>query len=155
MNWSLRPAEVADAPVLIETVVGCFEGFRAFAPATWDPPDETQQLARFEREIADPAAFTLVAEVGGAPAGHVHWIPLGEPVDIHLRHLFVREPYWGTGLAVALHRDAVAAMGTRSARLVTPAGQARARRFYEREGWRLVAEREDEHFGMPLAEYRR
>jgi GNAT superfamily N-acetyltransferase len=155
MEWSLRRAEVADADDLIATVVGCFEGFRAFAPATWSPPDEAVQLPRLRDEIADPRSFTLLAEADGAPAGHVHWIPLGDPVDIHLRHLFVREPFWGKGLAVALHAAAVAAMGGRTARLFTPAGQARARRFYEREGWRLVAEREDAHFGMPLAEYRR
>ena len=155
MDWSLRPAEVADAETLIDTVTGCFEGFRAFAPASWSPPDERAQLPRFRAEIARADGFTMLAEVAGAPAGHVHWVPLGEPVDIHFRHLFVREPFWGTGIAVALHAAAVAAMGGRSARLFTPAAQARARRFYEREGWHLHAEREDEHFGMPLAEFRR
>jgi GNAT superfamily N-acetyltransferase len=155
MDWSLRRAEVADAEALLDTVVGAFEGYRAFAPATWAPPDERQQLERFRREIADPRAFTMLAEVDGEPAGHVHWVPLGEPVDIHLRHLFIREAHWGTGVAVELHAAAIAAMDGRSARLYTPALQARARRFYEREGWHLFAEREDEHFGMPLAEYRR
>jgi hypothetical protein len=39
--------------------------------------------------------------------------------------------------------------------LFTPEGQARARRFYEREGWRAAAVIEDSNFGMPLVEYRR
>jgi GNAT superfamily N-acetyltransferase len=151
MAWSLRPAEVGDAEELIETVVEAFDGYRAFAPPTWDPPDESRQLERFRGEIADPESFTLMAD----GAGHVHWVPLGDPVDIHLRHLFLRPAYWGTGLARALHDAAVEAMGSRTARLVTPAGHMRARRFYEREGWTLFAERHDEHFGMPLAEYRR
>ncbi len=154
MGWSLRRAEVADAEALVDTAVECFEGFRAFGPPGWAPPDERLQLERLRAEIAADDAFTVLAEAGDAPAGHVHWIAVGAPVDIHLRHLFVREPFWGTGLASELHGQAVAAMHGRSARLFTPQGQARARRFYEREGWRLIAERDDGHFGMPLAEYR-
>ena len=52
--------------------------------------------------------------------------------------LFVREPWWGTGLAGRLHGLAVAeaaARGYEQLRLVTPAGQRRSRAFYEREGW--------------------
>jgi len=40
-------------------------------------------------------------------------------------------------------------------RLFTPAGQRRARRFYEREGWTLVeAPRFEDAFGLDVAEYR-
>lgn len=149
-GWSLRAAEVADAEALLDTVVGAFEGYRAFAPPGWDPPDESAQLPRFREEIARADTFTLMAE----GAGHVHVVPIaGEP--IRLRHLFIRPPFWGTGLAVALHAEAVAFLAGRPARLFTPAPHARARRFYEREGWTLHHEGEDEHFGMPLAEYRR
>jgi GNAT superfamily N-acetyltransferase len=80
---------------------------------------------------------------------------LGDPVDVHFRYLFVRPPFWGSGVATALHAAAVEAIGPRSARLFTPAGQARARRFYEREGWRLHDLGDFAGFGMPLAEYRR
>jgi GNAT superfamily N-acetyltransferase len=99
--------------------------------------------------------FCRVAEVGGEPAGHVWTYPLGDPVDVHLRYLFVRPAFFGTGIAVALHAAAVEHIGDRSARLVTPEGQARARRFYEREGWRLINVGDLAHFGMPVAEYRR
>ena len=41
-------------------------------------------------------------------------------------------------------------------RLFTPAAHARARRFYEREGWAQHREPElDEGFGMEIVEYRR
>jgi hypothetical protein len=41
-------------------------------------------------------------------------------------------------------------------RLHTPAEHARARRFYEREGWTLRGEPfDDDAFGMTIAEYRR
>ena len=39
-------------------------------------------------------------------------------------------------------------------RLFTPADQARARRFYEREGWRLEAAVEDDEIGFAVVEYR-
>jgi GNAT superfamily N-acetyltransferase len=149
MAWSLRPAEVADAEELVETVVAAFEGYRAFAPPSWDPPDERAQLPRLREEIARPDALTLMAE----GAGHVHVVHDGEMM--RLRHLFIREPYWGTGVAVALHDEAVKFLAGRPARLFTPGLHARARRFYEREGWTLFADLDDEHFGMPLAEYRR
>jgi GNAT superfamily N-acetyltransferase len=148
-EFVIRPAEVGDAEALIETIVAAFEGYRAFAPPTWDPPDESQQLERFRAEIARPDVLTVMAE----GAGHVHVVPRDE--YLHFRHLFLRPPYWGTGLAVALHDAAVDYMAGRPARLYTPALHGRARRFYEREGWTLFDERHDEHFGMPLAEYRR
>lgn len=95
-----------------------------------------------------------MAMYGEDPVGHTLWITLEEGL-IHLRHLFVYEPWWGTGVAPQLHARAVEAMAGRPARLFTPAPHARARRFYEREGWTLRAVSDNEHFGMPMAEYRR
>lgn len=139
-----------DAEALLETVIAAFEGYREFAPVAWEPPDERRQLPRFREEIARDDCLTVMAE----GAGHVHVVPIGgEP--IRLRHLFVRPAFWGTGLAVALHAEAVAFLAGRAARLFTPGQHMRARRFYEREGWKLHHEADDEHFGMPLAEYRR
>ncbi len=127
-----------------------FEAYRAFAPEGWEPPDERVHLERTREEIGRDDCLTLIAP----GAGHVHVVPIdGEP--IRLRHLFIEPPHWGTGLAVALHDEAVAFLAGRPARLFTPGLHARARRFYEREGWTLHAEFDDEHFGMPLAEYRR
>jgi predicted GNAT family N-acyltransferase len=40
-------------------------------------------------------------------------------------------------------------------RLFTPEGQARARRFYEREGWVQYGEPFEAGLGIPLVEYRR
>ena len=61
----------------------------------------------------------------------------------HLRNLFVGREFWGTGLARTLNAAAVEAArerGYTELRLFTPAGQDRARRFYEREGWAQVGE---------------
>jgi GNAT superfamily N-acetyltransferase len=73
--------------------------------------------------------------------------------------LFVREPWWGTGLATRLLDAAVQdarAQGLVELRLHTPTEHARARAFYEREGWR----REGDVFyepmlGLALVTYRR
>jgi GNAT superfamily N-acetyltransferase len=82
-----------------------------------------------------------------------------DPSLAHLQHLFVRPAWWGTGLGPALLAAAVQAADDRGfsrMRLFTPAGQARGRRFYEREGWRPAGPaRFDPSFGLPLVEYRR
>ena len=89
------------------------------------------------------------------PAGCVLFEPApGLPGVAHLANLFVDPAWWGTGLAARLHGRAVAAMrerGYRTGRLFTPEAQARARRFYEREGWRAAGPpRWEELLGLSL-----
>jgi GNAT superfamily N-acetyltransferase len=73
--------------------------------------------------------------------------------------LFVRPPWWGTGLATRLHALALAEAGRRgygTMRLYTPRGAARARAFYEREGWTRAGRPFDEPLlALDLVEYRR
>ena len=60
-----------------------------------------------------------------------------------LSGLYVRPEAWGTGVAARLHDravDALRAAGVGRARLWVLEGNARARRFYERRGWRLDGE---------------
>ena len=152
----VRPAVADDAPAIAALVQAGFETFRAFAPAGWEPPDQSAHLERDRVEVVDPAVLCLVADDGGnGLAGTVRLVPLPDgPVDQHLRHLFVAERHWGGGLARDLHaRMAAALRGT--ARLFTPAGQGRARRFYEREGWAQGGEPFTEpRLGLDLVEYR-
>jgi len=59
--------------------------------------------------------------------------------DEWLNGLYVRPESWGTGVAGALHDRAVAALreaGVETARLWVLEENARARRFYEKRGWR-------------------
>jgi GNAT superfamily N-acetyltransferase len=85
--------------------------------------------------------------------------PVPEPRLAHLRNLFVDRGHWGTGLAATLLGAAVATArerGHAEMRLFTPARHARARRFYEREGWTPAgAEFHDRGPGLPMVEYRR
>ena len=109
--------------------------------------------------------WCVLAEDGDALAGHVaimdaarHFKPPQRPGTGHLWQLFVREPWWGTGLAaqlLALAVERAGADGYERMRLFTPAGQARARRFYEREGWSAEEPFDDADLGLRLVEYRR
>jgi GNAT superfamily N-acetyltransferase len=83
--------------------------------------------------------------------------PVADPRLAHLWQLFVAHEWWGSGLATRLHGLATEAASTRgftAMRLFTPADQARARRFYEREGWRIAAAPEDDEIGFAVVEYR-
>jgi GNAT superfamily N-acetyltransferase len=163
----IRRATLADAPALAETVHQGFEGYRAWAPRGWDPPPPQVDLARIRAAVVLPGTWCVLAEDGGAPAGHVAFTPAltrsepREPVPglAHLWMLFVRAPWWGTGLAADLLGRAVAAAASRgyeAMRLETPAAHSRARAFYEREGWRAMRAPEySPLLGLELVEYRR
>jgi GNAT superfamily N-acetyltransferase len=166
MPWSLRAGGPADAELMATLLREGFEGYRSFAPPGWEPPDPDALLERIRDYLDSPDVWALIAEQDGAPAGHVaimpatlHEEPADEPELAHFWQLFVRPPWWGSGLATELHGEAVreaAARGFTAMRLFTPAAQRRARRFYEREGWTVAGEAsEAPDIGMPLVEYRR
>jgi GNAT superfamily N-acetyltransferase len=167
LSLSIRPATLADVPVLAETVRLGFERYRAFASRGWEPPPPVIERARIADRLPLEDAWCVLAEAGGEPAGHVAILAAREregdrppiPGVAHLWMLFVREPWWGTGLARRLHSLAVeeaAARGYEEMRLDTPARQARARAFYEREGWVTDgAETLEPMLGLELVSYRR
>jgi GNAT superfamily N-acetyltransferase len=163
-----RPATPADAPAVASLAVASIRAFASFAPEGWVPPGadaEAELAGELERRLGG-SAWGIAADEDGALAGIAMLLPATEankpdpdPALVHLWQLFVAEPYWGSGVAVRLHADALAsaaARGFTSARLFTPAGQARSRRFYEREGWATVAAPFfDERIGFEVVEYRR
>jgi GNAT superfamily N-acetyltransferase len=168
MAWMLRTAEIADAERMARAVSDGFAAYRSFAPADWDPPSFEHELQLLERGLPTPDVWALLAETpSGDLAGHVAIrsaattavSPSVEPGLAHFWQLFVAEAHQGTGLARVLHDEALRAAeerGFRALRLFAAAGQTRARRFYEREGW--IAEGPPyllEGFGMDVVEYRR
>jgi GNAT superfamily N-acetyltransferase len=154
-----RIATLADIDVLAQTMREGFTTYRAFTSAGWEPPPDALDRARIADRLPRPDAWCVVAEAGGAPAGHVALLDDTEPGLAYLWMLFIRTPWWGTGLAHSLHGLAVAEAARRDARgmrLVTPAAHARARAFYEREGWELDGEPTWEPMlALDLVEYRR
>ena len=166
-RWTLRTACPQDAEQVATVLEEGFESYRSFAPAGWEPPAGNYDLAALRERLAQPDVWCLLAEAGGAPAGHVSLLPASqhsrwpssEPGLVQLWHLFVRADWWGSGLATELHFAVLREAGERgynTMRLFTPVEQARARRFYEREGWTLTGGPVDAPgFGMPLVELRR
>jgi ribosomal protein S18 acetylase RimI-like enzyme len=165
--FAIRPATSADVPVLSETVRQGFEGYRAFLPEGWDPPQEEFERARIDERLALADTWCRIAFAGDQSAGHVAFLAAREQTEdrpvipglAHLWMLFVRKPWWGSGLAPHLLELAVAEAtdrGYEAIRLFTPAGQARARAFYEREGFASDGlHREEPMLGFDLVEYRR
>jgi diamine N-acetyltransferase len=156
---STRPAVPADAETLVRTARLGLETWRAFAPGDWTPAPYDRHVARMRGMLARPGAWAVLASVAGEPAGHAVMIPghWDEPRSAILFSLFVRPMWWGTGLAVTLHDafvERARAEAYPNAWLSTPAGNARARRFYERRGWRADTLLAEDH-GMPMAVYGR
>jgi GNAT superfamily N-acetyltransferase len=164
-DYAFRRAVIDDARAMGEVAAEGFQTYCAFAPAGWSPPSTENEIERLQTLLGDDDVWYLVAERDDEVVGHAGFLPaarahraVDDPALAHFRQLFVRTAHWGTGLATRLHAaaiDAAAARGFGALRLFTPAGQARARRFYEREGWRLAGRPAiDEHIGFEVAEYR-
>jgi ribosomal protein S18 acetylase RimI-like enzyme len=166
-DFVTRRATIDDVATLAETQRLGFESFAAFLPAGWTPPPVELEAKGIRERLSQPDAWCLIAQAGPDVAGQVALVAGRElgggkapiPGLAHLWMLFIREPWWGSGLATMLLAMAVEEATTRgyeAMRLFTPAGQARARRFYEREGWATGGERRWEPMlGFDLVEYRR
>ena len=106
--------------------VGVFQERRASIP---------ELIARWRRQLAHPLARTTVAEYAG---GLVGFISVGPPqaddvdVDEELYALYVRAPWWGSGLGAALLTSALA---QRPAYLWVLGGNDRAIAFYGKHGF--------------------
>lgn len=166
---STRLATVDDVGILIADVQAGFDSYVDFAPLGWVPPEVTEHEQVAER-LMESGTWALLALVGPDPVGHVAFTPareraagqaraIGPEISglAHLWQLFVRPAWWGRGVAPVLHDTAVAEARTReyeAMRLYTPALHARARRFYERRGWRATAEDWNHDLALMLSEYR-
>src|SRR3954449_9589991 len=143
----IRLAVPDDALALAGTTRLGFESYREWAPTGWQPPPRALEIRSIrERLRAQTTWCAMALEPSGEPAGHVGITHAAErerphvriPGRAHLWMLFVRPPWWGSGLASRLHRLALrqgGRGGDGEIPLLTPHRGARARAFYEREGW--------------------
>ena len=164
---SLRDATADDVEALAGGVVAGLADYGAFAPPTWTPPTAAEEAAHLRTLLADDRVRCVVAEAERSRViGQVTVLPAAiaaRPVDepdlAHLRNLFVDREFWGAGVARLLNAAAVETAhgrGFTAMRLFVAEGQARARRFYEREGWAPAGEPFfDPVPGLSLVEYRR
>ena len=123
----IRPAEVADAP-------GCARVYtrsKAFAmPEVPEPHTETE-VARWMAEIAIPTMDVWVANLDGVIVGQV----MLQPGWLH--HLYIDPSWMGRGLGDQF-MELVSTRQQRGLQLWAFQTNARARRFYERHGFKAV-----------------
>lgn len=83
-------------------------------------------------------ATTVVAEVNGAIVGHLTWGSGSDPRSSAYRiwSCYVHPSYWGSGVACRLMTAALAELAGDNVHLEVREDNLRARRFYERHGFR-------------------
>jgi GNAT superfamily N-acetyltransferase len=162
-----RSGRPGDARAMAELVAEGSRTHARFLPADFVPHLAAVEEPQIAERLDDPGTWSELAETpDGRLVGHTLFLPAtfepGEPSPAleplaHLQQLFVTETCWGSGLAARLLKDAITAARARgyfAMRLSTPADHARARRFYEREGWWARGERwHDPAFEIDLIRY--
>ena len=102
-------------------------------------------------ERAEVAVWLAVTAKGGAPVGYAMLTPPELPEetmragDVELKRIYALSRFHGSGVAQRMMETAVAEAEARGARRVTLgvyAGNARALRFYERNGFRKIGARQ-------------
>jgi diamine N-acetyltransferase len=130
----LRNARPDEAPVLaaVQEFASVAALPHVFPPERYPYPREAT-AARWVGALHDPRAHVVVAELKGETVGvtcvRADW----------LDGLYVVPELWGTGVAEMLHDRAlevVRGLGSVRCHLWVLEENARARRFYERRGWR-------------------
>ncbi len=141
-------------------------GYHEFAPPGWRPPGVREEMRVLRAWGGDGDFWGQLAVEDRTPVGYASFVPaerhgshaVPEAKLGHLGHLFVVQSHWGRGTATALLGKAIGAVrerGFTAMRLFTPEGHSRARRFYEREGFRAVGRPREVGLGIPVLEYRR
>ena len=159
MDLVIRPAEPSDADAIaIAHTVAWQVAYRGVVPDdVLDSPASLEarragwarSLARPRGQRADPDDRTYVPEVDGQVVGFGH-VGLHRPDEgaervVGLGELYgfyVHPDWWGTGVAEPLIEACHEELDRRfdSAMLWVLRENPRARRFYEREGWRCGAD---------------
>lgn len=136
----IRPATVADAAAIsaIYAMSWPLSVAHVAAPEVQAALLADRDTTFWAAQISEPHAMFLLGSADGVPVGFVGWTT--STVSPELVWLFLAPPAQGTGLATALHDNAVADMKTRGAQrahLWAVPGNARAEAFYARYGWKI------------------
>ena len=154
-----RPEDAAEvAEVHLRTWQAAYEHvFGAERLAELDPE---RRLHTWERALAEhPGEPVFLAEHEGRVVAFASVGPSrDEPGLGELYAIYALPSAWGGGAGPALMRQSLATLrelGYRAAILWVLEDNPRARRFYEREGWKLDGtRREGEHLGVATSEVR-
>ena len=160
----VRRATVADSRALARAVFEALEDYAGFAPPGWTAPSLEEMNEGYE-SLADEDVYCVLAESKDEVVGQITVLPAAQalypnddPALGHICNFVVTRDFWATGLAGNLRLaalDAARDRGFSELRLFVPAGQARARRFYERVGWLPIGNQSDDPtLGFTMVEYR-
>jgi RimJ/RimL family protein N-acetyltransferase len=136
MDWSFRQMEVADlAKLLVVQERGAVAGLSNVFPQDRYPFPRELVRERWEHELEDPAIAAYVATtpddrlVGFAARRADEMLHFGTAIET-----------WGSGLATWVHDALIETYppDVTQVRLRVFAGNARARRFYEKLGWKAT-----------------
>ncbi len=135
----LRPATAGDAPAIaVVWHTGWGDGHRGLVPPELE---RVRTRESFGPRAADRVPGTTVAVVGAVVGEGVPGVGVAGFVTVHgdeVEQVHVSAAHRGSGIATDLLSDGehrVAAAGHSEAWLAVVAGNARALRFYERQGW--------------------
>ncbi len=143
----IRPYAPADREAVIEQVLGLNRHEEPLARNR--RTDLAGAVASFDEAmsaVSETGGAALVAELGGRVVGHLFLVVAGEAAFVreelrahgHVSDLFVREEVRGAGIGKALMAEAerlAAARGLARLSVGALAGNAAARRLYERLGF--------------------
>jgi tRNA dimethylallyltransferase len=128
----LARAEDAEPAFRVQRAASLAALAHIYPPDRYPFPDDAIR-ARWENVIKEGHGSVIVAERGDRVVG------VAAAKDGWLDGLYVIPEEWGNGVAGRLHHEALSALvaaGATTARLWVLEHNTRARRFYERRGWR-------------------
>jgi GNAT superfamily N-acetyltransferase len=153
----VRRAEPADARAIAEVHVCTWQvAYRHAFPAEVLQGLSVDEREERWRDHLGGRVAAWIAEAGGKVVGFVSVGPSRTEEDEgELYAIYVLPEAWGSGAAsglMAAAKDWFAEEGYATAMLWVLADNPRARRFYEREGWRVDGERIDTIRGVEVEE---
>ena len=162
---TIRAGQVSDASPMADVFIAAWRGgYRGIvADAVIESLDRTEWAESFAAELRESADSYRAAVDGGRVVGFAIFGPDPDrPEDAgrgYLASLYVHPEASGKGVGRDLLRSALAALATEARHDVTLwvfRDNARARRLYERAGFRLEGhEYTDPRWGAPQVKYRR
>lgn len=150
----IRAAKEGDLRGIVDCLRTSFAPYRsAYTSAAFA---DTVLSLESARDRLHSMSVWVAVDPSGTVVGTVAWTPV-TPTEAHLRGMAVRPAHQGQGTArklLARVLTHVRAAGHRRVTLDTTIPLGRAKRFYEKNGFRSTGKVSD-FFGMPLFEYAR
>jgi GNAT superfamily N-acetyltransferase len=145
----IRAAGARDLEAIVSLAVTCARSHHGWAGSDWSPPAVVAENRLWWARLRDERTFVAVAQSGATmvgavsawPAAAEHLRGVRTPQVAYVAGPFVDPEWWGEGIGAALHNELLAVLARLHylrAELAVEAGNRRARRFLERNGWQRL-----------------